>query len=103
MSDHFLRLSKPPGLSHPGYPICDACNVETEHDGDGWLCPSCGTAWPGDNMEAFPSEATMFPDWSGEGMTGPVCPNDLAWKVSHLSGYERDALVKRLTEEVDDN
>lgn len=82
MSDSYLRLAERPLLKHPGYPICDACDVEVELD-DGWLCPEA---------------ATLYPDWSGEELTGPICPNALAWRVDHYSGAERDRRVLELIE-----
>lgn len=99
MSDEYLRLAEKPGLNHPGYPICDACNVETTIDDAQWLCPSCGTVWPGDDMESDPSKAMTFPEWSGEELTGPVCPNDEAWRVSHLKHDEREEAVEMILKE----
>lgn len=94
MSNEYIRLAEPPALHHPGYPICDACNVETLNEDGDWLCPSCGTSWPGDNMEASGDDATMFTDWSGEELTGPTCPNDEAWRVAGLPPEERDAWIR---------
>ena len=58
-----------------------ACEVELEllsHRRDEWACPSCGTTWP------FDADAGDEGDLA-EGVTGPVCPNDMAWEVA---GYE---------------
>lgn len=96
MSGTYLRLAEPPALRHPGYPICGACDIEVQHDGDGWLCPSCGTVWLVNTMEADASDAEMYPDWSGEDLTGPVCPNDEAWRFSHLPASERNARIEQL-------
>ena len=97
MSSDYLKLDAAPGLTHPGHPICDACEVEVELD-DGWLCPSCGTAWPADQLECDGSDAALYKDWSGETLAGPACPVDLAWQVSHLRGPDRDQMVRKLTE-----
>lgn len=103
LSDDYLKLAEAPGLIHPGYPICDACDVETDPEGDQWLCPSCGTVWPGDNLEADASEAQMFDEWSGETLIGQVCPNDLAWRVSHLRDpSEREKSLSKLLKERND-
>lgn len=94
----YLHLTNPPALLHPGNPTCEACLVDTDHDGDNWVCPSCGTAWPGGVYEADPKDATLFPDWSGEPLTGPVCPNDVAATVSSIRDPdERDAAVRAAT------
>lgn len=94
----YLRLEEPPALKHPGYPICGACVVETEHEDADWLCPSCGTVWPGEDLESEPERAQMWPAWSGEEwpQSAPVCPNDDAWKVARLTGQQRDQEVRRI-------
>lgn len=97
MSNQYLRLTEKPGLNHPGYPTCDACAVETTRDDDEWLCPSCGTTWPGDNAEAAPEAAQLFPEWSGEELTGPVCPNEIARLVSGYPPSDRDRLIAAVT------
>ena len=43
MTDQYLRLAERPALRHPGYPTCDACDIETDHEDGDWLCPSCRT------------------------------------------------------------
>lgn len=93
-SNLYIKLEKAPELHHPGYPICGACGTEVELH-DEWICPSCGTSWPSDNMEDDGSRATMFEDWAGEILTGPVCPNEFAWRVSDLEPDERDARIKK--------
>ncbi|PMC76383.1 hypothetical protein [Brachybacterium sp. UMB0905] len=94
MSNDYTRLAEAPALNHPGYPVCDACDVETELDDSQWMCPACGTIWPGDGMEASGDDATLYPDWSGEDLTGPVCPNHEAWRVAVLPPDERDAWIR---------
>lgn len=100
-ASEFLRLAEKPGLIHPGYPICDACNVETNHEDNDWLCPSCGTVWPGDDLEAPPEKATMYHEWSGVDLIGPICPNDQAWRVGGLYKHpeDRDRIVNRIIKE----
>lgn len=93
MSEPYLRLESAPGLRHPGDPYCDACDVETSLEDGEWMCESCGTTWPAEAMEADPMEATMYPDWSGEQLSGPVCPNGEAWRFSHLPPNERDEQI----------
>lgn len=83
----YLRLAEKPGLNHPGYPTCDACGVETELGDGSWLCPSCGTTWSCDHMEADPEDATMYEEWSGEQLTGSVCPNDVAYRFSGIHDW----------------
>lgn len=90
----YIRLAERPGLMHPGYPICDACTVETDYEDGDWLCPSCGTCWPGDDMEAPPEKAQLYSEWSGEELTGPVCPNDEAWHIAGLTPKTRDQLIR---------
>ncbi|QGJ94980.1 hypothetical protein SEA_REDWATTLEHOG_121 [Gordonia phage RedWattleHog] len=74
----YLKLSERPGLSFTA-PECNACLKEVDHDGDGWLCPSCGTSWPGNVMESDGSDAQLFEEWSGEELPGPTCKTDEAY------------------------
>lgn len=100
MSREFLRLAEKPGLNHPGYPICDACNVETDFEDGDWECPSCGTLWPGDDMEADPEKATLYQEWAGEELEGPICPNEYAWLASKIDDPDqRDKRILELTQE----
>lgn len=78
----FLKLEEPPALLPPGHPICAACLVETHQDDIGWVCPSCGTVWPGDKVEASPEQADLYEEWSGEKLEGPTIPNYLAHLVT---------------------
>ena len=98
-TNEYLKLESAPGLQHPGYPTCDACAVEVLLEDD-WLCPSCGTIWPASNVEADPEDATLFEAWSGETLTGPTCPNDVAWRIpTGCKPEERDRHVERLAKE----
>jgi len=92
--DQYLRLQEAPRLMHPGNPSCGACTIVTDFDGDQWLCPGCGTAWPVENLESDGADAVMFPEWSGNEMTGPVCPNDQAWLFANTPAEERDERVR---------
>ena len=95
MSNYYMNLGDYiPGLRHPGYPTCDGCEVEVDGDGDGWLCPSCGTAWDGDNLEYGEGEGTRFEDWSGETRTGPIPPRYSAWCYSGMEPDERDRNIR---------
>lgn len=94
MTDRYVRLEEAPGLSHPGYPICDACHLETRWDDQAWICEGCGTAWPDDDMEHPPENAMMYEEWSGVELTGPVCPNDYAWLVAKLPPDERQSRIE---------
>lgn len=80
-----LRLATAPYLSI-NYPDCDACEVQVDDYGDGFTCPSCGTQWDYGDSESIPGKMP-------EDLPGPVCPNNWAWRVSHLSGEERDRAV----------
>lgn len=95
MSIAYMKLAEKPGLDHPGYPNCGACGVEVDHDGDGWLCPSCGTAWPSDNVEAPPEDATLFEEWSGEELEGVEVPVHEAWRFSGREPADREGLIGR--------
>lgn len=96
MTLEYLRLAEKPGLHHPGYPTCGACYEETEPEDMSWLCPSCGTTWPVDNLEADPDAASLFEEWSGEKLTGLTCPNDIAWRVAGRKPKDREEVLKRL-------
>ncbi|MBC9927267.1 hypothetical protein [Leucobacter sp. cx-169] len=78
MADKFLRLERAPHLVHPGNPICGICKVNTTLDDGSWLCGSCGTTWPADDLEASSEQGCLYEYWAGEPLTGPVCPPELA-------------------------
>ena len=56
----YLRLDKAPELIVE-MPICGACDINVEHDGNGYVCPSCGTAWDSD-----PEHGQLAAEWSDE-------------------------------------
>jgi hypothetical protein len=95
MSNCYLKLASAPALRHPGYPTCEACDVETRLEDGDWMCESCGTVWPADDMEHPPENATLYEVWSGEELTGPTCPNDQAWRVTGYPPDERDAWIRK--------
>jgi len=55
------RPARIPSLRHPK-PYCSECTDDLIWDDDRYLCPSCGTAFSGDED----GEGTPYPDWSGE-------------------------------------
>ena len=68
----YMRLAKPPAWCIQ-FPTCSACDVDLDHDGDGWTCPSCGTEW---DSHASDGDTGTLPD----GLTGRIVPNDEAWR-----------------------
>lgn len=81
MSD-YIKLAEAPTLTIR-HPDCDACHVEVESDGDGWLCPVCGTSW--DYNASEDQKGTLYEEWSGEELFSQLVPNDDAWQ--HGSAY----------------
>lgn len=62
-----VRYDRPPTLAFR-FPVCDGCDADVEHDGDGWVCPDCGTYWDTDSSEDTPG--TSYAEWSGEDVSG---------------------------------
>ena len=81
----YLRLSKPPTISWSA-PMCSACYVDLECD-DGWLCPSCGTAW--DSSAGDGEDGELFESWAGEPADGPEVTEDEAWQISGMPEPDR--------------
>lgn len=52
------------------FPQCSACMVDLETDGDGWICPVCGTSWSTDANDGDVGE--LYESWSGEKLDGPA-------------------------------
>lgn len=97
-TNEYLKLAERPRLEHPGNPTCEACAVEVIWEDD-WLCPSCGTTWSAENLEAGADDAQLFEEWSGETLTGPTCPNEYAWRIpTGAKPEERDRLVQKFIE-----
>lgn len=69
MSD-YVKLSEPPTLVFQE-PECGTCYQKCESDGDGWLCPSCGTSW---GYNDYDQEGTLYESWSGEALDGEPAP-----------------------------
>lgn len=94
-ADRYLRLEQAPALNHPGNPSCGACDEETSPDDGSWMCHSCGTTWPIGESEYAAGVGELYSSWSGKELTGPICPPDLAWQVSHLPPDERDQRIRQ--------
>lgn len=77
MSNDYIKLAEAPVWCIQ-YPMCSACDIDLTHDGDGWLCESCGTAWSGSANDGEVGE--LFEEWSGEKPEGPAASPDQAWK-----------------------
>lgn len=77
MSAPIVRYETAPTLTMR-YPDCDACAVEVDHDGDGWVCPRCGTAWETSADEDTPG--TLYEDWAGEPNTGVLRTHENGWE-----------------------
>lgn len=73
----YIRLDTPPTWCIQ-YPTCSACDIELETDGDGWLCPCCGTSW--DLRAGDGDRGTLYADWAGEQPDGPDVPESDAWR-----------------------
>jgi len=64
----YIKLAEPPEfVLH--YPTCSACDIELEHDGDSFSCPSCGTSWDPNATDGDKGE--LYSSWSGEEASGP--------------------------------
>lgn len=80
MSPH-VRYSEPPEfVIH--YPTCSACDIDLDHDGDGWECPKCGTQW--DSSAADGDRGELYESWSGEEPDAPIVTHDEGWKVAWI-------------------
>ncbi|WP_420114533.1 hypothetical protein [Pseudactinotalea sp.] len=71
MSD-YVKLSEAPTLVFRE-PECGTCAQECQSDGDGWLCPSCGTSW---GYNDYDQGGTLYEEWSGELLSGEPAPPD---------------------------
>lgn len=78
MSNEYLRLDAAPYLEF-AYPTCTACAIEVDHDGEDFVCPSCGTCWPSNASESTQGE--LYEDWAGEIPGGIETTVRDAWKV----------------------
>lgn len=96
MLNEYLALDTAPCLSIR-YPDCDACCVEVESDGDGFVCPSCGTYWGYEDGEDVPG--TLVGEWSGEKPEGPKVSNNNAWLVARKTGSARFEEAERISKE----
>lgn len=87
----YIRLAEAPRWCIQ-YPICSACTVELDHDGDGWTCPVCGTSWDTDASDG--DTGTLYADWAGEEPSGPfVSEGDAYVWGSYHKRLERHRLL----------
>lgn len=77
MSNNYIKLDKAPRICMQ-YPTCSACCIDLDSDGDSWLCPACGTAWPMSSDDG--DDGDLYAEWSGEEPSGPTAALGGAWK-----------------------
>lgn len=93
VNNEYLILDEAPCLSINN-PDCDACCVEVDSDGDGYICPSCGTFWGYSCGDGEAGE--LLEEWAGEVPEGPRVSNGDAWLVARFRGEERVAEAERV-------
>lgn len=77
------------------YPTCSACTVDLDTDGDGWLCPQCGSVWDMGANDGDKGE--LYESWSGGTLPGPSLTWDEAMSLAIRRERERhDAYMARL-------
>ena len=86
MTDPIVKFAVAPTLSL-NVPDCSACIVPVESTGDGYECPTCGTAWDYDASEDTPGD--LYESWSGEVLDIEVSEPDDAWKTTISANRER--------------
>ena len=88
MTADYLKLEEAPTLIY-SLPQCSACCTECDSDGAHWICPTCGTSW---NINALDgAQGDLFEAWAGETLSGPVVPNDAAWReAARLQSIRRE-------------
>jgi len=72
------------------YPTCGACDVDLDHDGDGWTCPKCATTWDSNASDGDTGE--LWSSWSGEDFDEdtPITSHDDGHKVAWIEHrYEK--------------
>lgn len=84
----YVKLSEAPTLVFRA-PECGTCYQECESDGDGWLCPSCGTSWGGNDYD---QEGQLYEAWSGETLDGAAAPPDADYFDDPLLKAKRSEL-----------
>lgn len=95
MSGPRVRYATPPDLIHMA-PECGGCGIPVCSDGDGWVCPTCGTTW---DWNDYDQPGTAYADWSGEDVSNlPLIDEDDGFKLAGLpyQNEQRDALYARL-------
>lgn len=90
MSEYVKLADAPPLVLNN--PDCGMCATEVESDGDGWLCPSCGTTW--DYASSDGDTGTLYEEWSGETLGGEPVPADADWTNSPQLKAKADELRK---------
>jgi hypothetical protein len=86
MTTPIIKLQAPATLSI-NYPDCSVCNVAVESDGDGYICPTCGTYWSYDDGDG--DTGTLYEDWSGETLDLPFSDADDAWMTTINANSKR--------------
>ena len=76
----YVKLSERPQFVLM-YPMCSACDVDLDHDGDSFQCPNCGTSW--DTNANDGDEGDLYAYWSGEELDGPVVDHRRARQIAH--------------------
>lgn len=94
MNDYLNLTGKPALLQR--LPLCEACELEVDYGNGDWICPGCGTSWPGDKWEADPDEATLYEEWSGEAPCGIEVSVEEAWRYSGVPVEEQQSRRDRL-------
>ena len=99
MPEPIVKFAEAPLLTRTD-PTCAACAVDVESDGDGYVCPTCGTSWPYDADED--EHGTLYEEWSGEDLDIAVTDPDSAWQTTIAIDRERretrlNAILKRST------
>lgn len=75
----YIKLDKAP-VWVLQYPTCSACTVDLDTDGDGWLCPQCGSIW---DMRANDGDVgELYESWSGDTLSGPSLTWDEAMNLA---------------------
>ena len=88
MSEPIVKYAVAPRLSMND-PDCSACAVSVESTGDGWECPTCGTAW--DYSDGEDDCGQLFEEWSGEELDLELTDPDDAWEVTIPAERKRRA------------
>lgn len=93
MTAEYIRYTTAPAL-HISYNCGGmSCGIDTvHHDGDDFICNDCGTTWHDDG-----DEGTLYPEWSGEDLTGPTVDPD-HWEPRRRLSHTPPAATGTTTE-----